>query len=495
MKILFIYPKYPETFWSFKHALKFIGKKATFPPLGLVTVAALLPKNWQKKLIDLNVEKLKDEDIKWADYVFTSAMIVQKESIKDIIKRCQKLNAKIVAGGPLFTSGHKEFEKGIDHFVLGEAETTLPSFLKDLERGHPQKIYLPAGFPDITKTPTPLWDLINPKHYASMNIQYSRGCPFNCEFCDITILNGRVPRTKNKEQILAELESLYQRGWKGGVFFVDDNFIGNKAKLKKEILPAIIQWMEEKKYPFLFNTEATINLADDDELMNLMIKAGFNSIFIGVETPNEESLIECAKFQNTNRNLLESIKKIQRRGFQVQGGFIVGFDNDTPSIFERQINFIQKSGIVTAMVGLLNALPKTRLYQRLKKNNRLLKVTSGNNTDCSINFIPKMKTKTLISGYQKILRKIYSPKNYYARVKTFLKNYQPAQRRTFHFQLSYLKAFLKSVWLLGIKEKERYYYWQLFFWSLFRRPELLPLAITFSIYGFHFRKISEKYSA
>ncbi len=493
MKILLIYPKYPETFWSFEYALKFIGKKAAFPPLGLLTVAAFLPEEWPKRIIDLNVEKLKDRDLEWADYVFISAMIVQRESVKDIIRRCKKFGTKIVAGGPFFTTGHEEFEQEIDHFVLGEAEITLPIFLKDLDKGCPKKDYISNSYPDITKTPIPIWKLINLKNYASMSIQYSRGCPFNCEFCDITILNGHIPRTKTKEQVLAELESLYKQGWRGNVFFVDDNFIGNKAKLKEEILPVIIQWMEEKKYPFSFNTEASINLVDDEELMDLMIKAGFNTVFVGIETPNEKSLVECAKFQNTNRNLLESVKKIQRYGFQVQGGFIVGFDNDTPSIFERQVNFIQKSGIVTAMVGVLSVLPKTRLYQRLKKENRLLKTTSGDNTDCSVNFIPKMETETLINGYKRILETIYSPKNYYERIKTFLKNYNLPKREIFYFQLPLLKAFLKSIWLLGIKERERYHYWKLFFWTLFRRPQFFPLAITLSIYGFHFRKTSEKY--
>ena len=493
MKILLIYPKYPETFWSFKYALKFIGKKAAFPPLGLLTVAALLPGEWPKRIIDLNVKKLKDKDLRWADYVFISAMIVQRDSVKDIIRRCKKFGTKIVAGGPLFTTGYEEFKQEIDYFVLGEAEITLPIFLKDLDKGCPKKDYIPNSYPDITKTPIPIWELINLKNYASMNIQYSRGCPFNCEFCDITTLNGRIPRTKTKEQVLAELESLYKQGWRGSVFFVDDNFIGNKAKLKEEILPTIIQWMEEKRYPFSFNTEVSINLVDDEELMNLMVKAGFDTVFIGIETPNEKSLVECAKFQNTNRNLLESVKKIQRYGFQVQGGFIVGFDNDTPSIFERQVNFIQRSGIVTAMVGVLGVLPKTRLYQRLKKENRLLKTTSGDNTDCSVNFIPKMETETLINGYKRILETIYSPKNYYERIKTFLKNYNLPKKEIFYLQLPQLKAFLKSIWLLGIKERERCHYWKLFFWVLFRQPKFFPLAITLSIYGFHFRKTSEKY--
>jgi radical SAM superfamily enzyme YgiQ (UPF0313 family) len=493
LKILLVYPHYPDTFWSFRHALKFISKKAAFPPLGLLTVAAMLPKEWEKKLVDMNATALKDEDLKWADYVFISAMVVQKDSVKEVITRCKKLNTKTVAGGPLFTTGYEEFDE-IDHFVLGEAEITLPLFLEDLNKGCAQPIYTSNERPNISKTPIPLWSLINMKKYSSMNIQYSRGCPFNCEFCDIIILNGHQPRTKDRDQILAELDALYSRGWRAGVFIVDDNFIGNKRKLKAETLPAMIEWMEEKKYPFAFNTEASINLADDEELMRLMVRAGFNTVFVGIETPNEESLVECNKFTNINRDLVASVKKIQNYGLEVQGGFIVGFDSDPISIFKNQINFIQKSGIVTAMVGLLNAPRGTRLYQRLKKENRLLKGFSGDNTDCSLNFIPKMNYETLINGYKHILNTIYSPKPYYERVKTLLKEYKPQKRKArpqVHFY--HIKAFIKSIWFLGIKEKGRKYYWKLLALTLLRHPRSFPLSISLSVYGFHFRKIVEKY--
>ena len=383
MRILLVYPQYPDTFWSFKHALKFVSKKAAFPPLGLLTVAAMLPAEWEKKLVDMNVARLTDEDIKWADYVFISAMVVQQDSVKEVIARCKRLNTRIVAGGPLFTTGYEEFD-GVDHFVLGEAEVTLPLFLEDLEKGCARHVYSSGTRPDIRRTPIPLWSLINMNNYSSMNVQYSRGCPFNCEFCDIILLNGHQPRTKEKEQLVAELDELYRRGWREGVFVVDDNFIGNKKKLKLEILPAIIEWRKGKRHPFVLSTEASINLADDEELMQLMVDAGFSTVFIGIETPNEESLLECAKLQNRNRDLVASVKKIQNCGLEVQGGFIVGFDSDPLSIFKNQINFIQKSGIVTAMVGLLNAPPGTRLYQRLKKENRLVKAFTGNNTDLSL---------------------------------------------------------------------------------------------------------------
>jgi radical SAM superfamily enzyme YgiQ (UPF0313 family) len=492
MKILLVYPKNPETFWSFKYALKFISKKATNPPLGLLTVASLLPEEWEKKVVDMNIKSLKDKDLYWADFVFISAMSIQKESVKDIIYRCKKLGVKIVAGGPLFTSNPHEFEQ-IDHLVLNEAEITLPLFLQDLENDCAKHIYTSSQWADINKTPMPSWQLINMKKYASMNIQYSRGCPYNCEFCDITLLYGRRPRLKAKGRVLRELKNLYSHGWRGGVFFVDDNFIGNKRKLKNEILPAIAKWIKHKKYPFSFFTQASIDLADDDELMRLMAQAGFDTVFVGIETPNKESLEECKKFQNKNRDLIECVEKIQKSGLQVQGGFIVGFDNDPYSIFERQIEFIQKSKIVTAMVGILNALHGTKLYQRLEKENRLLTDYTGNNTDCSTNFIPKMNYDTLVNGYRRILKSIYSPKYYYQRVNGFLKKYKPSQRKTLHIRFRYLLAFIKSILILGVIGKERFHYWKLLIWTFFRRPRLFPLAVTFAIYGFHYRKVFEKF--
>jgi len=362
MKILFVYPRYPDTFWSFKHALKFVSKKASFPPLGALTVAAMLPAPWEKKLIDMNVTPLNDKDIQWADYVFISAMVVQKESTQLVIQRCNNLGVKVVVGGPLFTTEPGAFE-GVDHFILNEAEVTLPLFLADLEKGNPQRIYSTDIHPAITNTPVPMWSLIKMNQYSSMNLQYSRGCPFNCEFCDITFLDGRNPRTKDREQVLKEMDSLYGSGWRGDLFFVDDNFIGNKNKLKEEILPAIINWMQKKKHPFNLFTEVSVNLADDEELMQLMVQAGFSKVFVGIESPNEASLSECDKKQNTRRDLITTVKTLQNHGFEVMGGFIVGFDNDTPAIFKSQINFIQKSGIVTAMVGLLN-LPRVLGYIR-----------------------------------------------------------------------------------------------------------------------------------
>lgn len=489
MNILLVYPRYPDTFWSFKHALKFVSKKASFPPLGLLTVAAMLPEDWSKKLIDMNATKLEDKDILCADYVFISAMSIQSESVDEVIQRCKNLDTKIVAGGPLFTSS-SEYYENVDHLILNEAEITLPQFLNDLREGKPKHKYTSEEWADIATTPLPLWEIVPMNNYSSMNLQYSRGCPYDCDFCDITVLYGRRPRTKTKEQVIAELDELYFTGWRGSVFFVDDNFIGNKGKLKKEILPAIAEWMEERKHPFYLNTEASINLADDERLMHLMIKAGFEAVFIGIESPNEESLVECNKSQNRNRDLISSVKKIQQAGLEVQGGFIVGFDNDPPSIFEKLTNFIQESGIVTAMVGLLNAPKGTKLQKRLETEGRMLKDFNGNNTDFSINFIPKMDPQTLLDGYKKILDKIYSPKYYYERVTRFIKDFEPKKKKVFHLNPNYIFALFKSMFKLGVVGEERIYYWKLFFWSLFRKPQMFSLAILFAIYGFHFRKIS-----
>ena len=492
MKILMVYPLYPDTFWSFKHALKFISKKASFPPLGLLTVAALLPEEWCKKLVDMNTKRLTDDDILWADYVFISAMSIQSESTDEVIRRCKKLKVKIVAGGPLFTS-HPEKYQDIDHLILNEAEITLPLFLRDLNEGKPKREYTSEEWANITTTPLPLWNLVTMSSYTSMNVQYSRGCPFDCDFCNITVLYGRKPRTKAKEQMIAELDAIYVTGWRGPVFFVDDNFIGNKGKLKKEILPAIIEWNEKRKNPFCFSTEASINLADDDILMHLMVKAGFDAVFIGIESPNEESLIECNKTQNRNRDMILSVKKIQESGMEVQGGFIVGFDNDPSSIFDKLTNFIQESGIVTAMVGLLNAPQGTKLQKRLLNEGRMLTNFTGNNTDFSINFIPHMKVEELLDGYKKIVNTIYSPKYFYERVTSFLKDFKPKNQQAFHFDANYVLALFKTMFKFGVIGEERIYYWKLFFWSLFRRPQLFSLAIQFTIYGFHFRKVSNTF--
>ncbi|BBO19288.1 radical SAM superfamily enzyme YgiQ [Candidatus Brocadia pituitae] len=489
MNVLLIYPEFPDTFWSFKHALKFVRKKASFPPLGLLTVAAMLPTDWAKRLVDLNVAPLKERDLAWADYAFISGMVVQRKSACQIIARCKAAGIKIVAGGPLFTSEYEQFAD-VDHFVLNEAEVTLSPFLEDLRQGKARRIYTTTEFADIRQTPVPLWELADLNRYISMSIQYSRGCPYHCEFCNVTTLFGHRPRTKTAAQITAELDRFYNLGWRGSIFFVDDNLIGNKTSIKTGLLPELIRWQQEH-VALSFHTEVSINLADDVPLMQMMVEAGFETVFVGIETPNEDGLAECGKKQNKNRDLIEDVKRIQRAGLQVQGGFVVGFDSDTPSIFQRQIEFIQKSGIVTAMVGMLQAPPGTRLYERLRKENRLLGQISGDNVDGTTNIVPSMSMDTLQEGYKNILRSVYSPEHYYQRIKTFFREYKPKKTDT-PLDVRRLLVLFRSIFYLGIMGKERVYYWKLFLWTYFRHPRLFPLAISLAICGYHFRKVCER---
>jgi len=491
VKALLVYPETPASFWSFKDALKFVAKKVAEPPLGLITVAALLPKKWDKKLIDMNISKLEDKYILWADYVFLSGMNIHAKSFKEVIRKCNTLNRKIIVGGPLATTQYKDF-LGVDHFVLNEAENTLPGFLEDLKNGNPKHVYNSDEFPDITKSPAPMWELLEIKKYASLSLQYSRGCPYDCDFCSITMLNGRKPRTKTSSQLMSEIETIYHLGYRGAISVVDDNFIGNKVKLKNEILPGIIEWSKQKKYPFNFITEVSINLAEDEKLMDMMIEAGFNSIFVGIETPSKDGLTECGKLHNLRRDLVSSVKRLQNKGFIVSAGFIVGFDSDTSNVFKDQIDFIQKSGIVSAMVGLLNAPSGTKLYNKMQIENRLLDVWSGNNMDGYMNFVPKMNYQKLISGYNNIINTIYAQKEYYQRVKSFLANYKTPSWSKNKIKLKELRAFMMLVWLLGTIEKGKKYFWKLLALSLFKHPKKFPLAMTMAVYGYHFRRIASK---
>lgn len=488
MNVLLIYPEFPDTFWSFKHALKFVRKKSSSPPLGLVTVAGMLPGTWDKRLVDMNVERLRQSDISWADIVLVSAMTVQRQSTVEVIARVKKAGKIIVAGGPLFTAEPEEFPE-VDHLILNEAEITLPLFLSDLGRGDPKRVYATDEFADLTKTPVPLWELVDLRHYDSLSLQFTRGCPFNCDFCNVTALLGHRMRLKTTRQLIAELDRIYSLGWRRGIFIVDDNFIGNKRILKEEVLPALIEWRKDKK-GCLFTTEASVNLSDDDVLIEMMVKAGFTQVFVGIETPDDVALAECSKSQNLNRDLVGSVKKLQQMGLQVMGGFIVGFDSDDETTFQRMIDFIQQSGIVTAMVGLLQAPVGTQLYQRMLREGRIRNQYSGDNVDGETNIKPKMDLSLLKEGYRKILDSIYSGKGFYERVRTFLKEYKP-HRHAVTIQWQEIAALFKSVFEIGIKSKERKEYWKLFFWTLFNCPRKFPLAITFSIYGYHFRKVNE----
>ena len=488
MNILLLAPEIPDTFWSFKYALKFVRRRASTPPLGLLTVAAMLPAEWQKRLVDLTVTRLTDADLAWADYAFVGGMVVQRKSAREVIARCKAAGVPVVAGGPLFSVEHESFPE-VDHFVLNEAELTLPSFLADLGNGHARRLYASDDHADLHQTPVPLWELVNFKHYASMGVQFGRGCPYDCEFCNVTVMLGHRPRTKTTAQMIAELDRLHELGWRGSVFFVDDNLIGNKRLLKSELLPALITWQHRKRR-MPFNSQVSMNLADDAELMRLMAAAGFDNVFVGIETPDEAALAACNKKQNLGRDLVADVKRIQRAGIEVNAGFIVGFDGDTLSTFQRQIDFIQRSGIVTAMVGMLQAPPGTRLHARMAREGRLLGDMTGDNVDGTTNLIPSMGLEMLNEHYRALLNHIYAPKQYYRRVRTFLREFKtPEVRQRVDFQR--LLALGRSALRLGIVGRERFQYWRLMAWTVFVRPRLLPRAVTLAIYGYHFRRVAE----
>ncbi|MBP9899892.1 MAG: B12-binding domain-containing radical SAM protein [Verrucomicrobia subdivision 3 bacterium] len=489
MNVLLVSPQTPDTFWSFKHVLRFVSKKSTFPPLGLLTVAAMLPRAWALKVVDLNVARLREDDLRRADVVMLSAMLVHEASVREVVARCAALGKRVVAGGPLFTTGHEAFPE-IQHFVLGEAEELMPQLVADLESGRLQTIYQAANRPRMALSPVPRWELVDLKQYVTMAVQFSRGCPFDCEFCDIIVMNGRVPRTKSPAQVIAELEILRTRGWQDMVFIVDDNFIGNKTRTR-ELLHEMIAWRRRTQPKMGFFTEASVNLADDAELRALMVAAGFTKVFVGIETPAAESLVECRKVQNQGRDLLAAVQTLQRDGLQVMGGFIVGFDSDQPDIFKRQFEFIQRSGVVTAMVGLLSALPQTRLYQRLKREGRLEAKSTGNNTDATLNFQPKLSREFLQSGYRELMKKLYEPGAYYQRIRTFMKNHRPTGP-SLRLSRADLQAFVKSFWLLGVWHRGRVAYWRFFWSTLLRRPRQFRYGMELAIVGHHFRRVAQR---
>jgi radical SAM superfamily enzyme YgiQ (UPF0313 family) len=484
-----VYPEFPDTYWSFRHALRFEGKRSAFPPLGLLTVSAMLPEGWERRLVDMNVRRLKDSDIEWADMVFASAMIVQKDSLEHVVKMCKARGKRTVVGGP-YVSTSAEQMPDADHIFIGEAETTLPEFLDDLEHGEAKRFYRAGDRPALNLTPVPHFHLAELERYSAMSVQYSRGCPFSCEFCDIIEIYGRVPRTKTNEQMLSELDALRSLGWRGLIFIVDDNFIGNKRNVKR-LLPELIEWSDRHHQPFSFITEASVNLAEDDALLEMMRRANFRRVFLGIETPVEESLKEAQKGQNTRRDLLDSVRKIQSYGMEVMAGFIVGFDSDPEDIFERQINFIRESAIPLAMVGLLTALPDTQLWRRLKREGRLLKESSGNNTEGSLNFIPRMNAARLVEGYRRILNTIYSPAEYYRRALDCLSHLtQGREPRRSSFGGDVL-AFMRVTLTLGVRDTARAEFWRYMKSAITSHRRNFAHAVTLAAMGYHFRKLTE----
>ena len=496
MNALLIYPEFPETYWSFKHALKFVGKRAAQPPLGLMTVAALLPMAWNKRLVDINVERLLDRDLDWADVALLSAMHIQKDALLAILERCRAIGLRTVVGGPIASSLSPE-EINADHLVIGEAESLIGTLAQDLERSTARPVYQAVDRPALETSPLPDLSLIKMSRYSTMTVQYSRGCPFNCEFCDIIEIYGRRPRTKTVHQVILELNQLHAAGWREAVFIVDDNFIGNKARAK-ELCVALAKWRNEHRTAFDFVTEASLNLADDPELMQLMKDAGFVSVFLGIETPDESGLIASNKLQNTRRSLLESVSIIQSYGMQVMGGFILGFDTDREDIFERMTEFIQKSGIPVAMVGLLQAMPGTQLFRRLWREGRILHTDAGDNTSVSLNFLPRMNATKLVEGYRSVLKQIYSCDAYYERVRLYLSRTEPrpGERR---FKQRWLtganaRALVTSIVRQGVFGSQRWSYWKFFAAAATRYRHSFGTAMTLAIMGYHLQVITRKLS-
>ena len=482
MNVLMVYPEFPDTFWSFKHALPFEGKRSAFPPLGLLTVSALLPPHWPRRIVDLNLRRLKDSDLDWADVVFLSGMIVQGPSMKEQIARCKRRGLRTVVGGPIASARDAAIAEA-DTIVEGEAEEVIALLAADLERGDVKPYYTASRLPDLALTPPPDLRLAALQRYSSMTVQFSRGCPFTCEFCDIIEIYGRRPRTKSPEQVCAELDQLYRLGWRGTVFIVDDNFIGNKKSVKA-LLPRLVAWMRDHKFPFSLYTEASLNLAEDEELVRMMREAHFTRVFMGIETPVVESLKETTKFQNLRKDLLSSVRLIQSYGIEVMAGFIVGFDHDPPDVFDRQIQFIREAAIPLSMVGLLTALPNTQLWRRLKAEGRLLKESLGNNTLFDLNFIPKMDTQQLLDGYRRILQTIYNPPEYFQRASEFLSQLGAAARTPIVF--SDLMAVARSLWRQGLRSNYRKEYWKFIAQAVARHRPHFHQAMTLAIMGHHF---------
>jgi radical SAM superfamily enzyme YgiQ (UPF0313 family) len=486
LKVLLLYPEVPQTFWSLTHALRFFGRKAWSPPLGLLTVAALLPGEFQRRLRDLNVTALRDEDLGWADYAFISAMDVQRESARRLIDRCQQAGVKVVAGGPLFTGDPEAFRQ-VDHLVLNEAEVTLPEFLRDLAEGRAKRTYAANRFADLATSPRPTYELLETEGYGALSVQFSRGCPYHCDFCDVTTLFGRRPRIKTAEQIIAELDGIYATGWRGKIYFVDDNLMANRPYLKRELLPAIIAWKRGKR-GLSFHTQITLNLADDQELMDQMYEAGFDWVFIGIETPATDSLVECQKKQNLDRDLPAQIRQLQRSGLQVQGGFIIGFDHDPPDIFQRQFDLIQANGVVMAMVGLLQAPKGTELYARLQREGRILREVTGDNVVDETNFVTRMDREHLRRNYRALVESLYRPDHYYARVRNLLTVYKEPREGPL-LTRDVVLATLRCFFWLGLVRAGRTHFWRTLLWTGCFRRQSVQTFLGLAILGYHFRRV------
>jgi len=489
MRALLVYPQFPVTYWGFQHGLEVIGKRASLPPLGLVTVAASLPRDWELRLVDLNVRELLDAELAWAEVVLTGGMLVQADSIRELVRRAHVAGRRIVVGGPAPTTTPELFDEA-DIVFRGELEGRTADLVSAIKEGQTVRLDAPPGYPDISETPVPRFDLLDLASYASMSIQYSRGCPFRCEFCDIVAIFGRRPRVKSSAQILAELDALDRLGYRGTLFFVDDNFIGNRPAVRT-LLPELLQWQETHGRPFELYTEASLDLAGDPALTQEMVAAGFTAVFVGIETPSREALSAVHKTQNLRVDVPDAVERLTRAGLEVMGGFIVGFDSDGPAIFEAQRQLIQALPIPLAMVGLLIALPGTALQRRLEAEGRLRERTDGDHFGRP-NFAPVMDEEALLSGYRGLLADLYSPEAYYRRCEAYVDRVGPTPSGG-GVSARDVQHLLRSLIGIGVRSPRRLLYWRLLLRTLLRAPRQLKWAVTHAVMGEHVVRYTEEH--
>jgi len=503
IKVLMVWPCFPASFWSLGEVTQMVPERSLVPPLGLITVAALCPAQWEIRLVDLGFQDLRDEDILWADLVMVSAMAVQRKGVRLTLERASKLNRRTMIGGPYASSAPDALLPLADHVVVGEPDEVFPQIALDLERGSVRRLYSIAEKPDVRRTPVPRFDLLELNKYTFMSVQFSRGCPFTCEFCDIITIYGRRPRTKSPAQLTGELDAILQLGWRKEVFVVDDNFIGNhKAAL--ELAQELERWQRRNGYPFAFFTEASIDLASRPALLDAMVKANFCRVFIGIESPSRESLKEIKKFQNLRRDPLDSIRLIQQHGLWVMGGFIVGFDSDPPDIFDQQIDFVERAAIPWAMTGVLQAPPTTALYERMKREGRLLQDNPEPSNFDPPNFRTVLPLPELLDGAKRMLLTLYDPRRFFERALDSLERWQlqPGQRAPALSLLYLLRVLLKSVWKQGVLSGYRRAYWRYMRrlvsrWGL--HPQKRRLGFELALSGHHFiryaRQVAESLEA
>lgn len=489
MRVLLIYPVFPQSFWSFEKALELLDRKAMLPPLGLITVAAILPQDWEFKLVDRNVRDITAEEWDWADLVILSAMIVQKQDFLTQIQTAKRYGKIVAVGGPYATALPQEAQAaGADFLILDEGEITLPLFVEAIQRGDTSGLIRANGDrPDVSITPIPRYDLLEFDAYDNMSVQFSRGCPFQCEFCDIIVLYGRKPRTKAPAQLLAELDYLYELGWRRSIFMVDDNFIGNKRNVKL-LLKDLQQWMAAHDYPFHFSTEASVDLAQDQELMDMMVECNFNGVFLGIETPDEDSLALTHKYQNTRNSLLDAVDAIARTGLRVMAGFIIGFDNEKSGAGDRIVRFVEQSTIPIAIYSMLQALPDTALWHRLKKEGRLVEDIANINQTTLMNFVPTRPLEEVTREYLEGFWQLYEPDKYLDRTyRHFLKLGAPRHKsRLRKVTWKVVRAFAILCWRQGVVRPTRWKFWHHLFSIIRHNPGVWEHYLSVCAIGEHF---------